>query len=96
MSREPQLQAPKSGGGSAGPRRVSNYDECVSRGDFLVDGLIYFYLKKGIIKGVCGVSVGPKIGRVIRASGMLSASKIVVDIDILKNPKSNLKELFPN
>tara|TARA_B100000686_G_scaffold349215_1_gene442053 strand:- start:9860 stop:11095 length:1236 start_codon:yes stop_codon:yes gene_type:complete len=75
---------------------VSNYDECVSRGDSLVDGLIYFYLKKGIIKGACGVSVGPKIGRVIRASGMLSASKIVVDIDILKNPKSNLKELFPN
>ena len=74
---------------------VSNYDECVSRGDSLVDGLIYFYLKKGVIKGVCGVSIGPKIGRVIRASGMLSASKIVVDPDVLKNPKSNLQKFFP-
>lgn len=71
-----------------------DYDACVSRGSSLVDGILYFYLKNGLINGACGVAIGPKIGRDIRVAGMLSTARTEVDSTELEDPDIKLQKLI--
>ena len=71
-----------------------DYDACVSRGSSLVDGILYFYLKNGLINGACGVAIGPKIGRDIRVAGMLSTARTEVDSTELEDPDIKLQNLI--
>ena len=57
---------------------------------------MYFYLRRNRIIGACGVSVGPKIGRDIRAAGMLAKASQEVDPDVLSDTGQKLQSLLSN
>ena len=73
---------------------TNTYDTCVIRGSSLDDGICWFYLQDKKIKAVCGVSVGPKIGRDIRIGGMLSAKAVEVDPRVLEDTGIKLQTLM--
>ena len=75
---------------------ANGYDSCIKRGDSPEEGIVYFYLRRNRIIGACGVSVGPKIGRDIRAAGMLAKASQEVDPDVLSDTGQKLQSLLLN
>ena len=73
-----------------------DYDEIIERGDNLVNGIIYFFIKNEKIYGACGMGLMGKVGRDIRIASKLIEKNITVDKKILSNQSEKLNVLIKN
>ncbi|PPR45498.1 MAG: Ferredoxin--NAD(P)(+) reductase fdr [Alphaproteobacteria bacterium MarineAlpha5_Bin6] len=71
----------------------NDYDQKVSRGNNLDEGIIFFFIKKNIIMGACGVSKGPKIGKDIRISGIKIKNQEIIDINKIIDKNIKLQKI---
>ena len=70
------------------------YDTMIQRGDNLDEGIVLFFVKKGIIKGACGIGKMGKIGRDIRLASRISNKKIVIDRKQIEDKNFKLNKLL--
>ena len=73
-----------------------DYEDIIVRGTSIVDGIIYFFLKKEKIYGACGLGLIGKIGKDIKITSKLIEMNISIDKNILSNQEQNLKLLLKN
>ena len=73
-----------------------DYEDIIVRGKSIVDGIIYFFLKKEKIYGACGLGLIGKIGKDIKITSKLIEMNISIDKNILSNQEQNLKLLLKN
>jgi len=73
-----------------------DYEDIIVRGKSIVDGIIYFFLKKEKIYGACGLGLIGKIGKDIKITSKLIEMNISIDKNILSNEEQNLKLLLKN
>ena len=73
-----------------------DYDEIIERGDNLVNGIIYFFIKNEKIYGACGMGLMGKVGRDIRIASKLIEKNITIDKKILSNQSEKLNVLIKN
>lgn len=69
-----------------------DYDDMVSRGKDIREGIIYFFLKKNIIHGACGLAIGGKVAKNIRLASKLSEKKIKMSKEILSDTSTKLNK----
>ena len=73
-----------------------DFEDIIVRGTSIVDGIIYFFLKKEKIYGACGLGLIGKIGKDIKITSKLIEMNISIDKNILSNQEQNLKLLLKN
>ena len=69
-----------------------DYDDMVSRGKDIREGIIYFFLKKNIIHGACGLAIGGKVAKNIRLASKLSEKNIKISKEILSDTSTKLNK----
>ena len=72
----------------------NDYETFIQRGSNIDEGIIYFFIKNGKIRGACGLGVGGKIGRDIRLAGKLAEKKVRITKEILSNKNLKLNKLL--
>ena len=71
----------------------NDYETMAQRGNDLEQGIVYFFIKKNLVIGACGIGIAGKIGRDIRLATRLSENRIKVDKNLLEDTNQKLNKI---